>query len=39
MLFSIEKFLFVVGQRWCKATFFQNWQAQITKIIKAMLAK
>ena len=39
MLFSVEKFLFLVGQHYCKATFFQSWPAQITKIIKVMLTK
>ena len=39
MLFQWKNFFFVVDQHWCTATFFQNWLAQITKIIIIMLAK
>ena len=39
MLFSMKNFFLVVGQHWCKATFFRNYTAQITKFIKVVLAK
>ena len=34
-----KNLFFVVGQNWSKANIFQNYPAQITKIIKVMLAE
>ena len=37
--FQWKNSFFVFGQHWCRATFFQNQPAQITKSIEVMLAK
>ena len=37
--FQWKNSFFVIDQYWCKASFFRNWPAQITKIIKVVLAK
>ena len=37
--FQWKNFFFVVGQQLYKANFFQNQPAQITKIIKVVLAR
>ena len=37
--FQSKNSFFVAGQHWCRATFFYNLPAQITRIIEVLLAK